>query len=217
MGIDETLFHTSLVGSDRVVSAKERNIELTFLIEPPPECPLNQVDTDVTKVMVDRDADRCRCDVVIPVEVEDEYGTVVTQVSSAGLEECASTAFEEFDCIPEIIDVKESQIVVRTYADETLDIDGLLDALEDVCIDVRLQRVTSNLSGGMAETLKNIDMSDITEKQRETLEVAIREGYYTRPRGISLSELAEHFDISEQALAQRLARAEETVMSQLFA
>ena len=31
MGIDETLFHTSLVGSDRVVSAKERNIELTFL------------------------------------------------------------------------------------------------------------------------------------------------------------------------------------------
>jgi predicted DNA binding protein len=69
----------------------------------------------------------------------------------------------------------------------------------------------------MAETLKNIDMSDITEKQRETLEVAIREGYYTRPRGISLSELAEHFDISEQALAQRLARAEETVMSQLFA
>ena len=44
---------------------------------------------------------------------------------------------------------------------------------------------------------------DLTPKQRETLVTALEAGYYDVPQGITMSELAEEFDISQQALSKR--------------
>jgi hypothetical protein len=46
----------------------------------------------------------------------------------------------------------------------------------------------------------------LSELQRETLLRAVQRGYYRVPREASLAELAEEFDVSDQAISQRLRR-----------
>jgi predicted DNA binding protein len=49
--------------------------------------------------------------------------------------------------------------------------------------------------------------SELTDKQRETLAAAYEAGYYEIPQGVTADELADHLDISHQALSERLHRA----------
>jgi predicted DNA binding protein len=47
----------------------------------------------------------------------------------------------------------------------------------------------------------------LTTAQRETLMAAVRGGYYAIPRRMSTTDLADRFDISDQAVTERLRRA----------
>ena len=53
----------------------------------------------------------------------------------------------------------------------------------------------------------------LTPPQRETLIYAVEMGYYSLPRGISTQEIADEFDISDQAVSERLRRAIETLVT----
>jgi predicted DNA binding protein len=53
----------------------------------------------------------------------------------------------------------------------------------------------------------------LTTPQRETLMMAVERGYYSLPRRISTQELAEEFDVSDQATTERLRRAVETLVT----
>lgn len=46
----------------------------------------------------------------------------------------------------------------------------------------------------------------MTDRQRETVEFAVRSGYYDIPRRCRTSDVADHFDISSQAAMERLRR-----------
>lgn len=47
---------------------------------------------------------------------------------------------------------------------------------------------------------------DLTPGQREVLRAALKEGYFDIPRSITMSELADRFDVSSQAVSERLRR-----------
>jgi len=51
----------------------------------------------------------------------------------------------------------------------------------------------------------------LTTPQREALVYAVESGYYSLPRGSSTEDIAEEFDISDQAVTERLRRAIETL------
>lgn len=53
----------------------------------------------------------------------------------------------------------------------------------------------------------------LTPPQRETLIRAVEAGYYSLPRKISTIQLAEEFDVSDQAVTERLRRAIVTLTS----
>ncbi|MCO8244940.1 MULTISPECIES: helix-turn-helix domain-containing protein [unclassified Haladaptatus] len=55
----------------------------------------------------------------------------------------------------------------------------------------------------------------LTQTQRQTLAMAYELGYFTVPRESTLTELADHFDISEQAASQRIRRAINVVIRHL--
>ena len=55
---------------------------------------------------------------------------------------------------------------------------------------------------------------DLTEEQRETLRLALDEGYFDVPRRINLTELAARLGISDSAVSQRLRRAIGTVLTE---
>ncbi|MFC6906018.1 helix-turn-helix domain-containing protein [Halalkalicoccus tibetensis] len=56
----------------------------------------------------------------------------------------------------------------------------------------------------------------LTEAQHETIIAALEGGYYENPRGITRSELAEEFGISQQALSARIRRAHRLIMENVF-
>ena len=58
------------------------------------------------------------------------------------------------------------------------------------------------------ESSARVDLGVLTDKQRRTLELALREGYYERPRESNLTDLAEQLDLSKSAVSQRLRTAE---------
>lgn len=53
----------------------------------------------------------------------------------------------------------------------------------------------------------------LTPLQRETLTRAVQEGYYSLPREISTVQLAEKFDVSDQAITERLRRGITTIVT----
>lgn len=52
-------------------------------------------------------------------------------------------------------------------------------------------------------------LNELSDPQREAIQKAIDMGYYDVPRGATLKDLAEEFDVSHQALSERLRRAQE--------
>lgn len=57
----------------------------------------------------------------------------------------------------------------------------------------------------------------LTDIQHETLITALKEGYYETPRELTMSELADEFDISQQALSKRLRGAHRTLVENSLA
>lgn len=57
----------------------------------------------------------------------------------------------------------------------------------------------------------------LTETQRETLRVALEDGYFDVPRRTNLVELADELDISDSAASQRLRRGIDTVLAAVLA
>lgn len=47
----------------------------------------------------------------------------------------------------------------------------------------------------------------LSSQQRQALSLAVEEGYYSIPRDVSTVEVADRFDISDQAMVERLRRA----------
>ncbi|SEW23457.1 helix-turn-helix domain-containing protein [Natrinema salifodinae] len=54
---------------------------------------------------------------------------------------------------------------------------------------------------------------DLTTKQRETLVTALEEGYYEVPQSVTMSELADRMNISQQALSKRFHAAHENLIT----
>ena len=58
----------------------------------------------------------------------------------------------------------------------------------------------------------NNDPHGLTEKQRETLEVAYREGYFSVPRNASLEDLGERLGVSHQSVSRRVRAGLENLL-----
>jgi len=57
---------------------------------------------------------------------------------------------------------------------------------------------------------------DLTPAQEESLRHAVEAGYFTVPRGATATEVAEQMGISKSAFLERLHRAQNALLSQLF-
>jgi len=79
------------------------------------------------------------------------------------------------------------------------------------------EQVDDAMIGGM---IRNADSAaallegcrSLTATERETLQVAVDEGYFDTPRGITLSELADRFDVSKPAVSKNLRRGQRKLL-----
>ena len=89
-----------------------------------------------------------------------------------------------------------------------------LSAFSDYCQrhEIRLNvRRVHNLT---AEELNDRPL-DLTDEQREAIELALERGYFEVPRRATLSDLAAELGVSQQAISERLRRGTNKVMRAL--
>lgn len=98
----------------------------------------------------------------------------------------ADTALSELD--------RENEYDLES--EEALDIDDFFDVLQNV---------------GSIHSLVT-ELQNLSDTERETLEVAVEEGYFESPRGTNLEDLSDQFDISKMGASKNLRRSQRKVL-----
>lgn len=103
--------------------------------------------------------------------------------------------------------------------DDDEDEDSTLAELErhnDFTVENRDQFGTTTLFDLLENSGSAMDLLEgcrsLTETERETFETASRLGYYETPRGTTLEELADQFDVSKTAVSMNLRRSERKLL-----
>lgn len=122
---------------------------------------------------------------------------------------CHCRVFLEFDCVPQITEVGDGYLIVETYLPDRERLTGLVEELRAASEAVSLRRLTRTdaVDPDRSESV-TLDLSEVTEKQREAVSLAIASGYYRTPREVGMGELADELGISKSALSRRLNAVE---------
>ncbi|WP_058365032.1 helix-turn-helix domain-containing protein [Haloparvum sedimenti] len=171
------------------------------------ECPIVDDHDDVREVTVNAVGDDCRVDLT----PADESG-VVTATGSVD-EDCLCHVFQRHDCVPRIRGVDAGTMRVTTYVDDRSVVRDLVSALRDAVGRVALARLAV-VEGPGATERATVDLSALTDAQREALDLAIRRGYFGD--GADHAALAAELDISESALSQRLRAGQARLVAEVF-
>lgn len=126
-------------------------------------------------------------------------------LKSAVNTKCICPIFEEHDCIPRTRAIESGAIIVVLTVPKRETLREIISDLRRVGASVSVEWL---VNGSENAQTTEIDVSTITEKQQEALELAMDAGYYETPRQTDLGEIATELDISESAASQRLNAAE---------
>ena len=167
-------------------------------------CPLQEFDRSTTVLgqqLVDGD---CHAD----ARVGDDDGELIHMENTPD-GSCPCPVFAAHGAVPNLERVSEERFLVECYLPDRRTLEPLVEELQSAVEHVRLHRLQElDHTGTGSSELATIDLSVLTEKQREAVVLAVSAGYYETPRKASLGELADEFDVSKSALSQRLSGVE---------
>jgi len=172
------------------------------------DCPMVTETESATDVAVNAVGDECA------VDIQPADGDEVIRARGEVTDDCLCYVFGEFGCVPHVQRVEEGTLVVTTYVEDRQVVRELVDALQGILGRVRLVRL-SVVSGPDATEQVTFDLSALTPKQREGLELAVVRGYFDDD-GVELGELATELGISKSALSQRLRTAQAKLVTDVF-
>ena len=69
-----------------------------------------------------------------------------------------------------------------------------------------------SIAEGHADLFSNYSMPTLSEKQKQAFNLAMENGYYAYPRGVSLTKLAQIAKLSYSAFKENLRKAEEKIL-----
>lgn len=176
----------------RAGSAGPLDVRLSVDLADECVCPLTSCGAISAKQSVsgsDRSGQICRL-VVDDGEAAD-YETVDV------CESCPCPVFSEHDCVHELREVRDSSLQFSVTIPDRTHIAPLIDDLRERGATVSVNRI---LTAGSEDE----EAPGLTEKQREAFLLAVEAGYYDRPRGATLDEIADELDITSSAVSQRL-------------
>ncbi|WP_227378579.1 helix-turn-helix domain-containing protein [Haladaptatus halobius] len=114
----------------------------------------------------------------------------------------------------------ESEVIIRNahgYNDESWEFELLFPSQEELtsfhnfCRENDIQYTIGEMHV-LSEAGSDLLESVLTEKQRDALLLALHRGYFQTPRQVTLSQLAEEVDISQQSLSDLIRRGNEALL-----
>lgn len=115
----------------------------------------------------------------------------------AACEDCPCFVFLSQDCVPEIQAIERGRLRYAVTLPDRRQLPTLVERLRETGASVSVERI-------LAASDEDDDPPVLTDKQRRTLYTALRMGYYERPRGATLDDVADQLDITASAASQRL-------------
>lgn len=164
----------------------------------------------VTQTITERADDRtCQSEVT----VADETGPRTELLSTPIGASCVCSTIKQFECVYDIQSVREGALRISIVVFDRTLLEEITAALEEIGAEFDLKRLST--PGDESQSTVEVDAAEITEKQREALELAVDRGYYERPREATLQDLADRLGVSPSAVSQRLNAAESTLVRSL--
>ncbi|MWV64008.1 helix-turn-helix domain-containing protein [Halorubrum sp. JWXQ-INN 858] len=195
----------------RATGDEGRRLRVDLDIEPGREwdCPIVSEADSVADVNVNAVGDECNVDLQ-PAD----GGDMIRATGEVG-DDCLCYVFQRFGCVPHIQRVRDGTMLVTTYVDDRAVVRGLIEGLQGILGHVRLVRLAV-VEGPDASEQVTFDLSSLTTKQRQGLELAVVRGYFDDDRDVDLGQLADELDISKSALSQRLRTAQAKLIKEVF-
>ncbi|GAB6880687.1 dimethyl sulfoxide reductase transcriptional activator DmsR [Halorubrum gandharaense] len=188
-----------------------RRLRVDLDIEPGADwdCPIVDGADNVAAVDINAVGDECS------VDLKPADGDEVYRATGEVGNDCLCYVFQQHGCVPRVRQVHEGTMLVTTYVDDRNTVREIVEGLRDVLGGVRLVRLAV-VEGPEATEQVTFDLSDLTPKQREGLELAVVRGYFDEDGGADLAELAAELGISKSALSQRLRTAQAKLVKDVF-
>jgi len=121
--------------------------------------------------------------------------------------------------VPNKITLKDESLHVVVSVDDWDDFQQLGDEIDDKMGSFELLEVTQATDlGGTLNTAQRMSsiLSELTDKQVETLETAYNMGYFESPRQTTANEVGEELGVAQSTFSQRLRDAENALLDALF-
>lgn len=154
-----------------------------------------------------RGPSECHSVVYYPEDDRQEY--IVTRANG----HTVSQVFATENCLADPQSVSDGVLTVRLVVPRKEAFKRIISRLNERAESVSVKWL---LNGDQEARPVEVDVTQITDKQREAIETALEKGYYDDPRGASLSDLAEELGITDSAVSQRLGAAETKLVKSLF-
>lgn len=193
----------------------ERDVQVVLEIRPKGSCFMDHLDGEIADIELHFPDGQCHADVTV-CNVDDDRSVEIYNHAGDLCENCPGVIFSDYNAVPRFLNRTNEMFVVQTYLPLDHRLSELVEDLRTVSESVRVLRIIHNRNKDVDDQTADVDLSQMTDKQRQALERAVEMGYYSSPPGVSLEELAREFDVSSSAMSQRITRAEKHVMGQLF-
>ncbi|OYR48637.1 helix-turn-helix domain-containing protein [Halorubrum sp. Ea8] len=189
----------------------DRRLRVDLEVDPSDEwdCPIVSQSERASDVTVNAVGDECTVEVQPPGE--EGIRRARGQIS----EDCLCRVFQEFGYVPRVRRVDEGTVSVTTYVDDRDAVREVVATLRETLDRVRLVRLAV-VAGPEPTEQATVDLSALTPKQREGMELAVVRGYFDDAADVSLGELAGELEISKSALSQRLRSAQAKLVTDAF-
>jgi hypothetical protein len=189
----------------------QRNLWMVLKIYVGGDCPLTAVDPDIEKINLQQINGECRADIVT-----DDTDMAVLHTKQPMGKDCLGWAFHEHGCVPHIMDADDESITISVYHEDRETVPELVESLRETGYVVDVKRLVGVDRKMVEESTVLCNLSVLTEKQREAVDLAKERGYYDRCADACMESMAEELDISKSALSRRLKSAEAKLMLELI-
>lgn len=129
--------------------------------------------------------------------IDNSQDSSPTYVRSEPEGECPLAVLQQCECIPTLEKITGGRLYYSITIPHRSELANIVDRLRDIGATVSVTSVRSHSDTDLSTPL-------LTEKQREAFDTAISLGYYDRPRGATLGDIASELDISRSAASHRL-------------
>ena len=195
------------------ISDEPTPLRAVLEVEPPADvsCPVVDQTPDassVTQTITSGTAEpTCQNEVMVVDGTTPRTEYLSTTVDSS----CVCATLNQFECVYDLESVQDGSLRISiSVLDRTL-LGEIVTTLRESEANVDVRRISRMDEN---ETIE-LDTTEITDKQREAVELAVELGYYDRPRDADLQELATRLGISKSAVSQRLNAVESTLVRSL--